>query len=357
MCSSRVSCDDNDKRQITVTSQLRFNSKTKTHLCLAGLAFSGILLGLCVVASIAWGAADISFSEAYQSLIAFDGSPNHLIIRTVRLPRSLLAIIVGAAISMAGAIMQGITRNPLADPGILGINAGAVLAVVGTIFLFGASSPSFYVWCAFAGAGITALSVYFLASLGRSGTTPLNLTIAGAAVSAFLTSLTTAVLIVSQRTLEEIRFWLAGSLAGADLSLVRQILPYVCVGAILTLMISRQITILSLGEEVATGLGQNTVWVKMAAAVCVLLLAGSAVAVAGAIGFIGLVVPHIVRLLVGVDYRWILPYSAVFGAILLLGSDIAARLILQPQEIPVGIMTALVGAPFFLYLAKTKVKK
>lgn len=324
---------------------------------LAGLVLSALVLGLCVLASIAWGAADISLTEAYQSLIAFDGSPNHLIIRTVRLPRSLLAIIVGAAISTAGAIMQGITRNPLADPGILGINAGAVLAVVVAIFLFDASSPSFYVWCAFAGAGITAISVYFLASLGRSGITPLNLTIAGAAVSAFLTSLTTAVLILSQRTLEEIRFWLAGSLAGADVNLIWQILPYICVGTILALIISWQITILSLGEDVARGLGQQTVWVKIVAAVCVLLLAGSAVAVAGAIGFIGLVVPHIVRLLVGVDYRWILPYSAVFGAILLLGSDIVARLIIQPQEIPVGIMTALVGAPFFLYLAKTKVKK
>ena len=324
---------------------------------LAGLVLSALVLGLCVLASIAWGAADISLTEAYQSLIAFDGSPNHLIIRTVRLPRSLLAIIVGAAISTAGAIMQGITRNPLADPGILGINAGAVLAVVVAIFLFDASSPSFYVWCAFAGAGITAISVYFLASLGRSGITPLNLTIAGAAVSAFLTSLTTAVLILSQRTLEEIRFWLAGSLAGADVNLIWQILPYICVGTILALIISWQITILSLGEDVARGLGQQTVWVKIVAAVCVLLLAGSAVAVAGAIGFIGLVVPHIVRLLVGVDYRWILPYSAVFGAILLLESDIVARLIIQPQEIPVGIMTALVGAPFFLYLAKTKVKK
>ncbi len=225
------------------------------------------------------------------------------------------------------------------------------------IFLFGASSPSFYVWCAFAGAGITAVSVYFLASLGRSGITPLNLTIAGAAISAFLTSLTTGILIVSQSTLEEIRFWLAGSLAGADTSLILQILPYVCIGMVLTFMISKQITILSLGEDIAKGLGQQTVWVKILAAVCVLLLDGSAIAVAGSIGFIGLVVPHIVRFIVGLDYRWILPYSALFGAILLLASDIAARLIIKPQEIPVGIMTALVGAPFFIYLAKTKVKK
>lgn len=322
-----------------------------------GLIVGFIVLVICLFISVSYGAADISWSSVYNSLISFDGSREHLIIRTVRLPRSLLAMIVGASISTAGAIMQGITRNPLADPGILGINAGAAFAVVMAIFLFGASSPSFYVWCAFAGAGITAVSVYFLASLGCSGITPLNLTIAGAAISAFLASLTTGILIVSQSTLEEIRFWLAGSLAGADTSLILQILPYVCIGMVLTLIISKQITILSLGEDIAKGLGQQTAWVKILAAVCVLLLDGSAIAVAGAIGFIGLVVPHIVRFIVGLDYRWILPYSALFGAILLLASDIAARLIIKPQEIPVGIMTALVGAPFFIYLAKTKVKK
>jgi iron complex transport system permease protein len=329
-------------------------SRTKPVI---GLIIGFIVLAICLFISVSYGAADISWSSVYDSLISFDGSREHLIIRTVRLPRSLLAMIVGASISTAGAIMQGITRNPLADPGILGINAGAAFAVVMAIFLFGASSPSFYVWCAFAGAGITAVSVYFLASLGRSGITPLNLTIAGAAISAFLASLTTGILIVSQSTLEEIRFWLAGSLAGADTSLILQILPYVCIGMVLTLIISKQITILSLGEDIAKGLGQQTASVKILAAVCVLLLDGSAIAVAGAIGFIGLVVPHIVRFIVGLDYRWILPYSALFGAILLLASDIAARLIIKPQEIPVGIMTALVGAPFFIYLAKTKVKK
>jgi iron complex transport system permease protein len=320
--------------------------------------FAGCLVLLaCLFVSVSYGAADIPWQTVYESFILFDGSREHLIIRTVRLPRSLVAMIVGAASSTAGAILQGITRNPLAEPSILGISAGAVFAVVIAIFLFGASEPSFYIWCAFAGAGITAVSVYFLASASRSGMTPLNLTIAGAAIRALLASLTTTILIVSQRTLEEIRFWLAGSLASVDGSIIIQILPYVSVGMILAIAISKQITILSLGEDVAVGLGQQTAWVKILATVCILLLDGSAVAVAGGIGFIGLVVPHIVRFFVGVDYRWILPYSAVFGAILLLVSDIIARLIIQPQEIPVGIMTALVGAPFFIYLAKTKVKK
>lgn len=324
--------------------------------------FGGLILGLlvlvgCLGLSVSFGAADIAPDKIYTAFTAFDGSREHLIIRTVRLPRSLVAIIVGAAMATAGAIMQGITRNPLADPGILGVNAGVAFAVVVAIFMFGAATPSEYIWFAFGGAGVTVVSVYFLASLGRGGMTPLNLTIAGAALGALLASLTAGILIISQRTLEEIRFWLAGSLTSTDTTIVTQVLPYICIGMILAIALARQITILSLGEDVAKNLGVQTLWVKIAAAISILLLEGSAVAVAGGIGFIGLIVPHIVRFIVGVDYRWILPYSAVFGAILLLAADICARLIIRPQEVPVGIMTALVGAPFFIYLAKTKVKK
>ncbi|WP_460203461.1 FecCD family ABC transporter permease [Scytonema sp. NUACC21] len=337
-------------------------STTKRFIAKEALPLSGLMLGLlilvlCLVFSVTLGAANIPLEKIYSAFTSFDGSREHLIIRTIRLPRSLLAIIVGAAMSTAGAIMQGITRNPLADPGILGINAGAAFAVVIAIFAFGASSPSVYIWYALIGAGVTVVSVYIFASLGRSGITPLNLTIAGAAVSAFLASLTTGILIVSQRTLEEIRFWLAGSLAGTDETIIWQILPYICIGMILALVLARQITILNLGEDVARGLGQETLWVKITAAIGVLLLAGSSVAAAGSIGLIGLVVPYIARLLVGVDYRWLIPYSALFGAMLLLASDVAARLVIQPQEVPVGVMTALVGSPFFVYLAKTKVKK
>jgi iron complex transport system permease protein len=266
-------------------------------------------------------------------------------------------MLVGAAMSVAGGIMQGITRNPLADPTILGINDGAAILVVTAIFVFGSSDPSFYIWCAFLGAGATAITVYFLASLGRGGITPLNLTIAGAAISTLLYSLRTAILILSQRTLEEIRFWLAGSVADAKEAINWQVLPYLSIGMILALALARQITILNLGEDIARGLGQQTVWIKVTAALAVLLLAGSAVAAAGPIGFIGLVVPQMIRLLIGADYGFIILYSAVFGAILLLLSDLAARLVIQPQELPVGVMTALVGAPFFIYLARTQVKK
>lgn len=331
--------------------------KRSHFLLLTGLSLSLLILFLCLLASMSFGAADISLDSVYAALISFDGSTDHLIIRTVRLPRSLIAMFVGAAIAVAGTLMQGLTRNPLADPGILGINAGAAMAVVMASFIFGTSSPTVYAWCAFLGAGVAAVIVYLLGSLGRGGMTPLNLTIAGAALTAFLSSLTTAILILSQKTLDEVRFWLAGSVAGRDLTLFLQVLPYMVIGLAIAFALSRPITTLSLGEDIARGLGQRTAWVKVTAAVSVVLLAGSSVAAAGPIGFIGLIIPHIVRWFVGFDYRWILPYSAVFGAIFLVIADIGARLLIKPQELPVGVMTALFGAPFFIYLARWKVKR
>ncbi|HLP88075.1 MAG TPA: iron ABC transporter permease [Nostocaceae cyanobacterium] len=324
---------------------------------LLGLGICGLILLGCLLISVVYGAVDVSWSNIYQSFIDFDNSREHLIIQTVRLPRSLLAILVGAAVAVSGALMQGITRNPLADPSILGINAGAAFAVVVAIFQFGTSTPDTYIWYGFAGAGITAVSVYALAALGAGGLTPLNLTISGVAVSSLLTSLTTAILIVSDRTLEEIRFWLAGSLAGRNFEAINQILPYICIGLILALIIAQKVTILSLGEDIAQGLGQQTFWVKITAAISILLLTGSAVTIAGGIGFIGLIIPHIVRFIAGVHYQWIIPYSAISGAIILLIADTVSRTIFQPQEIPVGVMTAFIGAPFFIYLAKTRIKK
>ncbi|CAN5430330.1 MAG: iron ABC transporter permease [Actinomycetota bacterium] len=332
-----------------------FNSR---FMMLFGLAVAVGVLFFCMLASVRFGAAEIGTREVIETFTDYDAnSEEDLIIRTLRVPRAIIAALVGASLAVAGAIMQGLTRNPLADPGILGIEAGAALAVVGAVFLFGVSSLSTYALFAFLGGGITALLVYGLGSMGRGGMTPMKLTIAGAAFTALLSSLTTAMLILNQQTLEEIRFWLAGSVAGRDLTLLLQVLPYILVGLVLSLGISRQVTTLSLGDDVAAGLGQRTGWVKAIAAVAVVLLAGSAVAIAGPIGFVGLVIPHVVRFFVGVDYRWILPYSIIVGAILLVSADIAARLVLRPQEIPVGIMTALVGAPFFIYLARWRIKR
>ena len=333
-------------------------SRFPSHRLLA----AGIVLGLflllgCFVASVALGVADISPGEVYQALTTPDASTEHLIIRTVRAPRSITALLVGAAVAVAGAIMQGLTRNPLADPGILGINAGAALAVVMAVFWLNAVSLSVYAGFALVGAAAAAIIVYGLGSLGRGGLTPLNLTISGAALTALVSSLTTGILILSQSTLEEIRFWLAGSVAGRDIDLVVQVLPYLALGLGLGLAMGKQLTTLSLGEAVAQGLGQKTAWVKGVAAVSVVLLAGGSVAIAGPISFVGLIVPHIVRFWVGTDYRWILPYSALAGAILLLLADIGARLIIQPQELPVGIVMPLLGAPFFIYLTRSQVRR
>lgn len=327
-------------------------------MLLVGLALGLGLLVLVMLASIAFGAADIGAADVWAALLAFDpDSTNHLIIRTLRVPRALIAALAGAALAVAGALMQGLTRNPLADPGILGIETGAALGVVGAVFFLKISSLYLYALFAFAGAALTAAAVYTLGSLGRGGPTPLKITIAGAAITALLSSLTTGMLLLNQRTLEEVRFWLAGSVAGRDLALLAQAAPYLLAGLALALALGRQITTLSLGDDVARGLGQRSGWVKGLAAVATVLLAGSAVAVAGPIGFIGLVIPHIVRLLIGVDYRWILPYAALAGAIFLVIADVAARLLLRPIELPVGIMTALIGGPFFVYLVQWKVRR
>lgn len=327
-------------------------------LLLPGLFACIGLLVLCMLWSITLGAADITPQVVYEALLQFDDTNfDHLIIQTVRLPRVLAGAVVGAALAVAGAIMQGLTRNPLADSGLLGINSGAALAVVLAVVLLGNPSLSTYAFFGFIGAGTAAALVYFLGSMGRGGATPLKLTLAGVILTAFISSFTTAILIGDQDTLDKIRFWTAGSLAGREMPLLQQTVPYILVGLFGAILISRQITTISLGEDVAKGLGQNTIWVKGIAAVIVVLLAGGAVALAGPIGFVGLVVPHVVRFIVGMDYRWTVPYAAVLGAILVTVGDVGARVLIRPQELPVGVVMALVGAPFFVWLARWKVKR
>jgi iron complex transport system permease protein len=311
-------------------------------LLLPGLAVGIGLLAAVVLVSITLGAADITPAVVYESLTAFDETSfDHLIIQTVRLPRVLAGVVVGAALAVAGAIMQGVTRNPLADSGILGINSGAAFAVVLAVYLIGAPSLGTYALAGFIGAGAAAVLVYALGSAGEGGAT----------------SFTTAILIFDQETLEQIRFWTAGSLAGRDMNLLLRTAPWMLAGLAGAMIISRQITTLSMGEDVAKGLGQNTGWVRLIAAGLVVLLAGGSVALAGPVGFVGLVVPHVVRFLVGVDFRWVLPYAAVLGAILVTLADIGARILIRPQELPVGVVMAFVGAPFFIALARWKVKR
>ncbi|MEQ8676098.1 MAG: iron ABC transporter permease [Aggregatilineales bacterium] len=323
-----------------------------------GLIIGLGLLVLCLAWSITLGAAEISLSTIWDSIFAFDDSSfQHLVIQTVRLPRVVAGALVGASLAVAGAIMQGLTRNPLASPSILGVNAGAAFAVVLTVFILGSPPLSVYSIAAFIGAGVASVLVYALGSMGRSGATPLKLTLVGAVFTAFVSSFTTALLVTSQDTLDQIRFWTVGSLAGRDWALFTQTAPYMLVGLIGALLLARQITTISLGEDIATGLGQNTLIVKGLAAIVVVLLAGGGVALAGPIGFVGLVAPHIVRFIVGQDYRWILPYCALVGGAMVILGDMAARIIIRPQELPVGVMMALIGAPFFIYLARWKLER
>lgn len=323
-----------------------------------GLGVSFALLVLAIISSIAFGAAELAPADVWAAIVQFDpASTEHMIIRTLRVPRAAVAVLVGASLAVAGAIMQGLTRNPLGDPGILGINTGAALGVVAAVFFFNIGSLSLYALFAFAGALVTAMAVYGIGSLGRGGPTPLNLTVTGAALTALLSSLNTGILILNQRTLEEVRFWLAGSVAGRDLTLLQQVAPYLLGGLLLAWALASQITTIALGEDVARGLGQNTGLTKVLAALAVVLLAGGSVAVAGPISFVGLVIPHIARFWAGVDYHWLLPYAALLGAAFLLWSDVAARMVLHPIELPVGVMTALIGGPFFVYLVRWRVKK
>lgn len=334
----------------------------QTHLPLRNTRFVGLGLAVLVMllgifASLAYGAADIPISKIFTAFTNYDDSTEHIIVLSMRLPRSLIAMMVGASLAVAGGLMQGLTQNPLAAPGILGINAGAALGVVVVVFGLESSDPSLIALVAFFGAFVAAITVYFLGSLGPGGPTPLNLTVAGAAFTALLASMTTGVLILSERTLEEVRFWLAGSVAGRDFNLFLTVLPGMVVGLLISFALGRQLNALSLGETVAVGLGQRTGKIKVAIAVSVVLLAGSAVALAGPIGFVGLVAPHLARGIVGIDYRWVLPCSALLGASLLVWADLGARWLLRPLELPVGIMTALLGTPFLLYLVRWQVKR
>jgi iron complex transport system permease protein len=319
---------------------------------IAGILLGIILLFLCFLSSVIFGFTDITWSILIQSFTTFDGSNEHLIIQTTRIPRAVIAVIVGASLAIAGALMQALTRNPLASPGIFGVNAGASLFIVFGVSFLSLTSMSEFVWMAFAGAAVAAVAVYFLGSVGREGLTPMKLTLAGAATAALFSSLTQGMLVVNEKALDEVLFWLAGSVVGRKLDMLIPVLPYVIIAWLASFFIAKHINILTMGEDVAKGLGQRTVWVKGIAALIIVILAGGSVAVAGPIAFVGIVVPHIARVLVGNDYRWIIPYCTILGGIFLLLADIGARFIIMPKEVPVGVMTAMIGTPFFIFIAR-----
>lgn len=320
-----------------------------------GLVIALAVLVIAVLASVAFGAKPIPPGTVLDAFLTYDpANTEHLVVRGLRLPRTLVGLLVGAALGLAGAVMQGVTRNPLADPGILGVSAGASLFVVVAIYWFGVGSLTGYVWFSFVGAAVTAVFVYGVGSLGREGATPVKLALAGAAVSALLASVTTAILLIDIATLDQFRFWAVGSLAGRDATVAAQLAPFILLGALMALASGRILNALALGDDVARSLGQRVGLARVFAAVAVVLLVGAATAAAGPIGFVGLTVPHVARVITGPDYRWVLPYSAVLAPILLLGSDVVGRVIARPGEVQVGIITALIGAPFFILLVRRR---
>ncbi len=309
------------------------------------------VLLLLAAASVSVGSRDVDWSDI---LAALGGSSENLgqAAVTKRIPRTVLAIVVGAALGLSGAVMQGVTRNPLADPGVLGINMGASLAVVAGIAWFGLFAATSIVWTAVFGAAVAAVFVYAVGSLGRGGPTPLKLALAGAATSAALVSFLTAVALPRGDIAASIQSWHIGGVGGATVSTIATALPFLAVGFVVSLLSARSLNSLALGDELAAGLGERVAVARGSAALGSVLLCGAATAVAGPIAFVGLVVPHLCRLLVGVDHRWLLPFSALTGACLLTASDVLGRVVARPSEIDVGIITALVGAPFFIAVVR-----
>ncbi|MFE3560577.1 FecCD family ABC transporter permease [Streptomyces sp. NPDC059193] len=315
-------------------------------------AFAALICA--VVLSLSVGARPVPPSVVWDALVHGAGGPDADVVRSLRVPRTLIALMVGGALALAGTALQGITRNPIADPGILGISQGAGVAVVCAIAFAGVHTLSGYVWFAFAGAAVASVAVYAIASGGRGGATPVKLALGGAAINALLVSVTTGVLTTKASALDEFRFWQVGSVAGRDLQVVHQIWPFLLVGLVLVVSVARGLDALALGEDVAKGLGQNVAAVRIVGGLGATVLTGAGVAAAGPIAFIGLAVPHLARALVGGDHRWLLPVAALIGPVMLLVADVAGRVVVPPGEVPAGVMTALIGVPFLVTLVRRK---
>ncbi|MFF4232295.1 FecCD family ABC transporter permease [Streptomyces sp. NPDC001820] len=311
----------------------------------------GLLLLVCV-ASIAVGAKSIPLSDVWHGLFHNAGAGNDVIVHDVRVPRTLLGLIVGAALGLAGAVMQALTRNPLAEPGLLGVNAGASAAVVSAISFLGVTSLTGYVWFAFLGAAVVSVLVYVLG--GSRGATPVRLALAGTAATAALYGYINAVQLLDAAALERLRFWTVGSLASADMATIGKVAPFIGVGVVLALLLARPLNAMEMGDDTARALGAHLNRTRALAMLTVTLLCGAATAACGPIVFIGLMIPHLVRTITGPDMRWILPYATVLSPVLLLGADVVGRVVTRPSELQVGVVTALIGGPVFIHLVRRK---
>ncbi|MFD8943130.1 MULTISPECIES: iron ABC transporter permease [Streptomyces] len=329
------------------------------HPALLVVALAAVLVVLCLL-SLGLGALSIPPGDVIKALTGQPTGPRvEDVVWSVRVPRTVLGLAAGAALGLSGCVMQALTRNPLADPGILGVSAGAAFAIVIAAGVAGIGSLLGYIWFAFAGAMAASVVVYLLGRLGRSGSTPVKLALAGVAVTAVLSSLTSAVVLTDPAALDRFRFWSAGSLADQDASTVLRVLPFLGLGALLALASAPALNSLALGDDVAASLGRRLGLVRLQGVVAVTLLTGAAVAVIGPVVFIGLVVPHVARVLaqyagLGPDHRRLLPLSAALAAGLLLGADILGRVIARPVEVQAGIIVAFIGGPFFIALVRRR---
>lgn len=317
------------------------------------LALVALLLVSCVL-SVVIGAKTIPLDAVWNALVAPGVSEDDIIVGQLRIPRTGVGVVAGASLGLAGALMQGHTRNPIADPGVLGITQGAALAVVLSVYAFGITSLYGSVWFAFAGALLGALAVFAIGSVGRAGATPVTLALAGTAISFLLQSVTSAIVLFDQQSLNTYRFWKVGSVAVTDSAAILQVLPFLAVGIVLALANAPGLNALSLGEDVARSLGHRVRLSRQLGIAAIAVLVGGAVALCGPIGFVGLVVPHVARTITGADYRWLLPFAALLGACLVLLADVLGRVVARPSEVQVGVMLAMVGAPFFIGLVRRR---
>jgi iron complex transport system permease protein len=325
----------------------------RNALRLAGLLGLLVLLVLAVILSLGIGARPIAPATVIEALLRFDPTINeHLVVRDLRLPRTGTAIAVGIALAVAGALMQALTRNPLADPALLGVNAGAALFVVGTIWLFQVKASAPIAWVAFLGAGLVAALVQAFGSIGRGGATPVRLALAGSAIHAMLVGLIGTVLILSQDTFDAYRFWMVGSLGASNAVPVLELLPFLGAGVVLAFLLGPALNVIALGDDSARALGTRLGLVRTGALAAVTLMSGASVAAVGPISFVGLVVPHLARAICGADQRWLMAYAAVLGPIVLMLADVVGRVVLPPGEVQVGIIMAIIGGPLFIAIVR-----
>ncbi|MEU1618377.1 iron ABC transporter permease [Streptomyces sp. NPDC005722] len=320
----------------------------------AWLAGCVAMLLIAVLLSLAVGSRQIAPGEVVQALLHGGTSDDAQVVRALRVPRTVIGVLAGAALAVAGTVMQGITRNPIAEPGILGVSQGASVGVVCAIAFLGVHTLTGYVWFAFVGAAVAAVAVYAVAAGGYRGASPVKLALAGAAMNAFLASVVSGIVTTDAHALDEFRFWQVGSISGRGSDVIGQIWPFVAAGLLLVALMARGLDALALGDDAAKGLGHNVALLRVLGAVGATVLTGAAVAAVGPIAFTGLAVPHIARALVGAAHRWVLPVAALLGPVMILASDVLGRIVFPPSEVPVAVMTALLGVPFLIALVRRR---